>query len=91
MTIVIRIFDKTRTVLRDTGTHKLADNTAEVGRHEHRFQALNLLREELLINETEKGDEVVHREIDMLNRASIWHDRRPIKTSRINGYWRACG
>ena len=68
MSIVVLVFGQGETVIREGGAHKLTDQTAEIGRHEHGFEPAKTFGIQLLIDETEKVRKFAHRGIDMIRR-----------------------
>lgn len=60
MTIVVFVLHKGVAVLRNSGIHILADDTAEVCWHEHGFKNWHILGVEFSVNEAKKDAKVLH-------------------------------
>ena len=71
---MVFVFDERLAVFRDAGIHELTDHAAEVGRHEHRFEARDAPRIKLLIDESDEADELFHRRIDVFSGQPVGND-----------------
>lgn len=83
--VVKQVLDHARTELWDRRDQVLADHAAEVGRHQHGFEAWSSPRAELLIDKAEEVHEIIHSEADVLGRQAKRDVARSIESG--GGHW----
>ncbi|HQU46567.1 MAG TPA: hypothetical protein PK867_27420 [Pirellulales bacterium] len=88
--VVVEVPTNGLAVIGDCCPDELADDAAEIRRHEERLEAVDFLCVELSIHEAEEVDEFLHCQPDMVGRHSIGNLRASIERAAIDRYRLAC-
>lgn len=85
MPVVVLVLDQGRTIFGNAHVHEFADDAAEICRHQKAFQPGHSLCVQLLIDETQEADQVIHGPMNVFCCQSVRQAAFGVEQVRLDG------